>query len=77
MYDLRTDLKGHYQLHNLKTILTVAELLTYQGYRTTVPATIAALDRVRKTTGLRGRWEVASTTPLIICDVAHNPAGLE
>ncbi len=77
MYDLRTDLKGHYQQHNLKTILTVAELLTYQGYRTTVPATIAALDRVRKTTGLRGRWEVASTTPLIICDVAHNPAGLQ
>lgn len=77
MYDLRTDLKGYYQQHNLKTILTVAELLTYQGYRTTIPTTIAALDRVRKTTGLRGRWEVASTSPLIICDVAHNPAGLQ
>ncbi|MBE2289920.1 MAG: bifunctional folylpolyglutamate synthase/dihydrofolate synthase [Chitinophagaceae bacterium] len=77
MYDLRTDLKGYYQQHNLKTILTVAELLTYQGYRTTIPTTIAALDRVRKTTGLRGRWEVASTTPLVICDVAHNPAGLQ
>lgn len=77
MLDLRTDLKGYYQQHNLKTILTVAELLTYQGYRTTIPNTIAALDRVRKTTGLRGRWEVASTSPLIICDVAHNPAGLQ
>ncbi len=77
MLDLRTDLKGHYQQHNLKTILTVAELLTYQGYRTTIPTTIAALERVRKTTGLRGRWEVASTDPLIICDVAHNPAGLQ
>ncbi|MBL7690199.1 MAG: bifunctional folylpolyglutamate synthase/dihydrofolate synthase [Flavipsychrobacter sp.] len=77
MLDLRTDLKGYYQQHNLKTILTVAELLTYQGYRTTIPTTIAALDRVRKTTGLRGRWEVASTSPLIICDVAHNPAGLQ
>ncbi len=77
MYDLRTDLKGHYQQHNLKTILTVAELLTYRGFRTTIPTTIVALDRVRKTTGLRGRWEVASTSPLVICDVAHNPAGLQ
>ncbi len=77
MHDLQTDLKGNYQQHNIKTILTVAEILSHLGFRTSVTNTIAALAHVKEATGLRGRWDQLQTDPLIICDVAHNPAGLQ
>ena len=76
MYDLHTDLLGNYQQHNIKTILTASEILAHKGFELTVPATINALASVKKTTGLRGRWEWMQDSPTIICDVAHNPAGL-
>lgn len=77
MYDLHTDLSGAYQQHNIKTILTAAELLSHQGFSLTIPATIAALTNVKETTGLRGRWDVIRQNPTIICDVGHNAAGIK
>lgn len=76
MYDLHTDLLGNYQQHNLKTVLTATELLSHQGFNLTIPATIAALAKVKRTTGLRGRWDWIQEYPPIVCDVAHNPAGI-
>ena len=67
MYDLHTDLLGNYQQHNLKTVLTASEILSHKGFNLTIPATINALAHVKKTTGLRGRWEWLQE---------HNPAGL-
>ncbi len=77
MYDLHTDLLGNYQQHNLKTVLTAAEVLSHKGFNLSIPATIAALANVKGTTGLRGRWDWIQENPTIICDVAHNPAGLK
>lgn len=77
MYDLRTDLLGHYQQHNIKTVLTCVELLSYQGYKVSVTGAIDALSAVKRLTGLRGRWDVLQQEPLIVCDVAHNPAGVQ
>ncbi len=76
MYDLHTDLQGQYQQHNLKTILTAVELLCHQGWKLTFAAAMHALSKVKKTTGLRGRWEWLQEKPMIICDVAHNTAGI-
>ena len=76
MYDLRTDLQGQYQQHNLKTTLTAVELLAHQGWKLTLANAIHALSSVKKATGLRGRWEWLQEKPVIICDVAHNTAGL-
>jgi len=76
MYDLRTDLQGQYQQHNLKTILTAVELLAHQGWKLTMTNAMHALSGVKKATGLRGRWEWLQEKPVIICDVAHNSAGL-
>jgi dihydrofolate synthase/folylpolyglutamate synthase len=76
MFDIRTDLLGNYQQHNLKTILTVAELLSYKGFNTSIPTCIEALSNVKGLTGLRGRWEWLQEQPPVVCDVAHNPAGL-
>jgi dihydrofolate synthase/folylpolyglutamate synthase len=78
MYDLETDLLGTYQQHNIKTILAATELLiANQGLSLSITDTIKALSKVKKLTGLRGRWERLSESPLVIGDVAHNPAGLK
>ncbi len=77
MTDLRTDLLGNYQQHNIKTILTAVELLSHQDFKLTIEGAMAALAHVQSTTGLHGRWEWLQEHPTVICDVAHNPAGLK
>jgi dihydrofolate synthase/folylpolyglutamate synthase len=77
MYDLKTDLLGNYQQHNIKTILTAAELLSHQDYKISTQTAIEALANVKGLTGLQGRWDWIQEQPAIICDVAHNPAGLK
>jgi dihydrofolate synthase/folylpolyglutamate synthase len=76
LLEVRTDLTGNYQLHNIKTVLTAVELLSFQGFNVSVSGAISALASVKQTTGLRGRWEWLQEQPPVICDVAHNTAGL-
>ena len=76
IHDLQTDLSGNYQQHNIKTVLTAAELLRSMGWALSLDDTLQALKQVQDMTGLRGRWEVIQTAPLMVADVAHNPAGL-
>ncbi len=77
MEDLQTDLLGNYQHHNIKTVLTATEFLSGQGFNVSIAGAIAALKNVKRTTGLRGRWDWLQEQPAIICDVAHNPAGVK
>lgn len=77
IYDLKTDLTGSYQQHNIKTVLTTLELLSHAGYELPMNTCLSALAEVKKLTGLRGRWDKLQESPIIICDVAHNPAGLQ
>jgi len=37
----------------------------------------SAIQNLYTNTGFMGRWQVVSEKPLTICDVAHNPAGIE
>jgi len=37
----------------------------------------SAIKNLYQNTGFMGRWQVVSENPLTICDVAHNPAGIE
>jgi len=76
MLDVCTDLTGNYQQHNIKTVLTAAELLSFQGFNISAAGAIEALKNVKGTTGLMGRWDWLQEQPAIICDVAHNTAGL-
>jgi dihydrofolate synthase/folylpolyglutamate synthase len=77
MYTVKTDLLGNYQQHNIKTVLTAAEVLTRIGFKLTMENVVASLAHVKSATGLRGRWDIVQQHPTIICDVAHNPAGLK
>ncbi|MCC6186551.1 MAG: bifunctional folylpolyglutamate synthase/dihydrofolate synthase [Chitinophagaceae bacterium] len=76
IYDITTDLVGDYQLRNIKTLLTATEVLCSLGYNIPIHTVIAALAHVQQLTGLRGRWDIIAKQPLVIADVAHNPAGI-
>ena len=71
------DLTGNYQLNNLKTVLAAEKALINIGFHLDERKEKAALSQVKKTTGLRGRWDIINESPLIIADVAHNKAGIQ
>lgn len=78
MHDVSIDLLGDYQSINLKTVLTIREVMVSSGMiDLPFDVMVRALSKVKKLTGFRGRWDVLQTEPLIVADVAHNAAGLE
>ncbi|PJJ84581.1 bifunctional folylpolyglutamate synthase/dihydrofolate synthase [Mucilaginibacter auburnensis] len=76
-YELELDLTGSYQLKNVKTVLSAVMQLRQQGFTITDEHLKVALQQVKTLTGLHGRWEVLSRSPLTICDTGHNPDGIE
>lgn len=73
---LQLDLPGSYQIKNLKTVLCAVDELREQGFQITDDHLTTALKQIKKLTGLHGRWEVLTTSPLTICDTGHNPEGI-
>lgn len=69
-----TDLRGNYQVHNIKTVLQTIDLL--KNYPVDTDSILSGLNNTVQNTNLMGRWQVLGTEPLIVCDVAHNVAGL-
>lgn len=74
--DLILSLPGNYQVLNLPGILTSLFLLNNVGWNITKNAIGSGLAKVHKNTGLMGRWQILQHSPLVICDVAHNEAGV-
>lgn len=70
------DLRGHYQAKNLLTVLSAINAMREAGWSIPDKALHDALAQVMKLTGLRGRWDIISTHPLLVMDVAHNEAGI-
>lgn len=73
---LALDLKGSYQLHNLRTALLAAVWLRNLGFPVTDQHIQEACAQVQAISGLMGRWQVLNSEPLTICDSAHNVDGL-
>ncbi len=72
-----TDLKGFYQKKNLKVVLGLITELQKKGFEITSENLQNGLTSVQKSTGFMGRWHQISENPLIICDTAHNFAGMQ
>ncbi len=77
LLNLVLDLTGSYQLKNIKTVLSGVEELRKQGYTINDEHIKNALQQVKTLTGLHGRWEILSRSPLTICDTGHNPDGVQ
>ncbi|TDB66957.1 bifunctional folylpolyglutamate synthase/dihydrofolate synthase [Arundinibacter roseus] len=71
------DLQGDYQRNNIKGVLTALEKLRENPfYRISEEAIASGLRSVVRSTGLLGRWQVLQKSPFVVCDTAHNEAGI-
>jgi len=75
LFELTTDLLGAYQRKNLATVLKSLDLLT-NYFLFNEDAIKRGLSNVKQNTGFLGRWQVLDTSPLVICDTAHNAEGI-
>jgi dihydrofolate synthase/folylpolyglutamate synthase len=71
-----SDLKGSYQLKNIKTVMKSVEVLNHEDYNISKNHLKNGLLNVVANTGMMGRWQVIGNKPKIICDTAHNKEGL-
>ena len=74
---LTTDLKGEYQKENLQTVYWAWWELRKLGWKISYPQLLKGLVSVVKNTALRGRWEVLSSAPFTVADIAHNESGIK
>jgi dihydrofolate synthase/folylpolyglutamate synthase len=72
----KTDLKGSYQINNLKTVVKTIEVLKSNGFNISEEHINNGLLHVVKNTGLLGRWQIINEQPKVICDTGHNKEGL-
>lgn len=75
--DYDSDLKGNYQQKNIKVVLALVKELQKSGLHISEKNIEDGLLNVHQNTKFIGRWFEFSQNPLIICDTAHNQAGLE
>ncbi len=69
-------LTGECQPQNTATILCALRRLREAGFHITDEDIRMGFANVCAYTGLMGRWQTVSTQPHVVCDIAHNPAGL-
>lgn len=74
---LHCDLSGIYQQKNIQGVLMAVEILKTKGFELPEQEVFAALGQVKVLTGIKGRWQTLSTSPLMICDTGHNEAGIK
>lgn len=70
----KTSLLGEYQTKNIKGV--VATIRELKGFELSEENIKEGLSNVIANTGLMGRWQVLKNSPTVVCDTAHNSAGL-
>jgi len=74
---LKLDLQGYYQKFNVLPVLLAIDILNEKGLKINDSFVYKGLENTIKNTGIRGRWEVIGSNPLIVCDTAHNEEGIK
>ncbi|MCB0542658.1 MAG: bifunctional folylpolyglutamate synthase/dihydrofolate synthase [Saprospiraceae bacterium] len=74
--DLRVDAAGPYLSKNLATVVNATGLLRPELPGIGEQSLRTGLGQLRTLTRFIGRWQVIGQRPLILCDSAHNEAGL-
>jgi dihydrofolate synthase / folylpolyglutamate synthase len=69
-------LSGDYQKQNILTVVESCRRLRKSGMSLRKKHIRRGIRNVIKNTAIMGRWDVVSKSPRVICDVAHNNAGL-
>ena len=74
--NLNFDLLGKYQIHNIITVFQAIEILNDLELNITEKNIFSGLENIKKNTNILGRWQILQNKPLMICDSAHNEAGI-
>ena len=70
-------LQGSYQEKNQQTAFVALQVLrNHCNLKISTEAIATGFTQVCTLTGLRGRWEILSESPLTICDTGHNSHGI-
>ena len=70
-------LQGCYQEKNQQTAFVALQVLrNHCNLKISTEAIATGFAQVCSLTGLRGRWEILSESPLTICDTGHNSHGI-
>lgn len=69
-------LKGAYQRRNILGVIQSVEVLKSIGFDLSDEAVRNGIANVVLLTGLKGRWQQLQDFPFMVCDTAHNAAGL-
>jgi dihydrofolate synthase/folylpolyglutamate synthase len=76
-FTYHSPLAGSYQQENIITVRVTIDLLRELNFNVNEQSIQNGIKNVILNTGLHGRWETISTSPLIILDVAHNSDGVK
>lgn len=71
------DLPGVYQTKNITAVLETVHQLQIKNWTIKQHDIEVALKKVKRLTGLYGRWEKIKNNPTVILDVAHNIDGIK
>ncbi len=74
---LQSELSGLYQVKNIQTVYKTVDMLNEIGNTITDNHIKEGIENVITNTGLLGRWQVLSKSPLVIADTGHNEAGIK
>ncbi|GAB4493278.1 MAG: folylpolyglutamate synthase/dihydrofolate synthase family protein [Saprospiraceae bacterium] len=74
--NLEVDAAGPYQAKNLATAMLAVEVVSKDLPMLDLHALQTGLKNLRPLTRFMGRWQVIGKNPTILCDSAHNEAGL-
>jgi dihydrofolate synthase/folylpolyglutamate synthase len=76
-YSYTCPLAGSYQQENIVTVRVAVDQLRKLDWKIDEESIQKGITNVITNTGLHGRWETISYSPLIILDVAHNADGVK
>ena len=74
--EINCELQGMYQRKNIPVVLETIAAIRPQGISVTDAHIRQGIERVITNTGLLGRWQILTRTPLTVCDTGHNIDGL-
>jgi dihydrofolate synthase/folylpolyglutamate synthase len=75
--ELICGLGGFYQEKNIRGVLTVLDLLILNKWKISEEHIRKGFAEVVTLTGLKGRWYFLQQNPVVLCDTAHNEAGIK
>ena len=73
---IETDITARYFLKNVPGIYKAVEILNQIGFTISDNHFRKGIGAIKKSSGLKGRWQIIGERPLTIADVSHNEPGI-